>query len=65
MLMWYGTVSHHLGILDGTLGRFDDAAERFAAAAATHERTRRRCSLARTRLEWARMLLTRRQTRRR
>ena len=61
-LMWFGTVAHYLGILDVTLGRFDDADVRFAAAATTHERLGTPCSLARTRLEWGRMLLTRRQT---
>jgi hypothetical protein len=60
-LMWFGAVTHYLGILDVTLGRFDDAGVRFAAAATTHERLGTPCSLARTRLEWARMLLTRRQ----
>ncbi len=60
-LMWFGAVTHYLGILDGTLGRFDEADVRFAAAATTHERLGTQCSLARTRLEWARVLLTRRQ----
>ena len=60
-LMWFGAVTHYLGILDGTLGRFDEADVRFAAAATTHESLGTQCSLARTRLEWARVLLTRRQ----
>jgi tetratricopeptide (TPR) repeat protein len=60
-LMWFGAVTHYLGILDVTLGRFDDAAVRFAAAATTHEGLGTPCSLARTRLEWARTLLTRRK----
>jgi class 3 adenylate cyclase/tetratricopeptide (TPR) repeat protein len=58
-LMWYGAVNHYLGILDVTLGRFDNAGDRFAAAATTHERLGTQGSLARTRLEWARMLLDR------
>jgi class 3 adenylate cyclase/tetratricopeptide (TPR) repeat protein len=58
-LMWFGAFHHHLGLLDQTLGRFDDAAERFAAATATHDRTGARCSQAHTQLEWARTLLIR------
>jgi class 3 adenylate cyclase/tetratricopeptide (TPR) repeat protein len=56
-----GSVSHYLGLLATTLGSFDEAETRFAAAAATHERLGAPTWLARTRLEWARMLLTRRQ----
>ena len=55
-----GTVAHYLGLLATTLGRFDEAEERFTAAAATHERIDAPTWLARTRLEWARMLLDRR-----
>lgn len=51
---------HYLGLLATTIGRFDDAEARFAAAA-THERIQAPTWLARTRLEWARMLLVRRQ----
>jgi class 3 adenylate cyclase/tetratricopeptide (TPR) repeat protein len=54
-------IAHHLGVLATTLGRWDEAAARFAAAATTHERIAAPIWLARTRLEWARMLLTRRQ----
>jgi class 3 adenylate cyclase/tetratricopeptide (TPR) repeat protein len=57
---WSRSVSYHLGLLAATLGRFDDAEERFAAAAATEERIGAPAWLARTRLEWARMLLARR-----
>ncbi|MGH7752908.1 MAG: hypothetical protein ACREN5_08840, partial [Gemmatimonadales bacterium] len=56
-----GAVAYHLGMLATTLGRFDEAESRFAAAAALHERTRAPTWLARTRLEGARMLLDRRQ----
>ncbi|MGH2627991.1 MAG: hypothetical protein ACRDHY_15230, partial [Anaerolineales bacterium] len=56
-----GSVAHHLGMLASTLGHYDEAEARFAAAAATHGRIGARSWLARTRLEWARMLLTRRQ----
>jgi class 3 adenylate cyclase/tetratricopeptide (TPR) repeat protein len=56
-----GSVSHYLGMLATTLGRYDEAEERFVAAAALHERMRAPGWLARTRLEWARMLLARRE----
>jgi hypothetical protein len=56
-----GSVLHYLGLLATTIGRFDDAEARFAAAAATHERIQAPTWLTRTRLEWARMLLVRRQ----
>jgi class 3 adenylate cyclase len=56
-----GAATYHLGVLGATLGRFDEAEARFTAAEATHERIGAPNWLARTRLEWARMLLTRRQ----
>ena len=56
-----GAVAHYLAILATTSGDFDEAERRFADAAATHERIGAPAWLARTRLEWARMLLTRRQ----
>jgi hypothetical protein len=46
------------GLLATTLRRFDEAESRFAAAA-VHERVGAVAWLARTRLEWARMLLAR------
>jgi tetratricopeptide (TPR) repeat protein len=55
-------IAHHLGVLATTLGDWDEAVDRFAAAAATHERLAAPILLARTRLEWARMLLTRRES---
>ena len=55
------SVSHYLGMLATTLGRFEDAARHFATAAARHETIGAPTWLARTRLEWARMLLSRRQ----
>lgn len=54
------SVAHHLGLLSTTLGRYDEAETWFAAAAATHERLGAPHWLARTRLEWGRMLLARR-----
>jgi class 3 adenylate cyclase/tetratricopeptide (TPR) repeat protein len=55
------SVSHYLGLLATTLGRFEDAEAHFAAAATTHEAIGAPTWLARTRLEWARLLLARRQ----
>jgi hypothetical protein len=53
----FGAVAHHLGALAALLGQFDEGETRFATAAATHERIGAPAWLARTRLEWARMLL--------
>jgi predicted ATPase len=54
-----GAVAHYLAISAATFGDFDEAQNRFAVAAATHERIGAPAWLARTRVEWARMLLTR------
>ena len=54
-----GAVAHYLAVLAATFGDFDEAQTRFAVAAATHERIGAPIWLARTRLEWARMLLAR------
>ena len=54
-----GSVAHYLGILTTVLGRFDEGEAYFAKAAAAHERIGAPTWLARTRLEWARMLLSR------
>ena len=54
-----GAVAHYLAVLAATVGDFDEAERRFAEAAGTHERIAAPIWLARTRLEWARMLLTR------
>jgi DNA-binding SARP family transcriptional activator len=54
-----GSVSHYLGVLATTLGDFDEADVRFAAAEANHSRIGAPTWLARTRLEWARMLIDR------
>ncbi|MGH9037986.1 MAG: ATP-binding protein, partial [Acidimicrobiia bacterium] len=55
------SVSHYLGMLDGCAGRYDDAETWFATAVAGHDRLGTPAWLARTRLEWARMLLTRQE----
>jgi tetratricopeptide (TPR) repeat protein len=56
-----GSVSHYLGLLAATLERYDEAEARFEAAQSIHEEFAAPTWLARTRLEWARMLLTRRE----
>jgi len=56
-----GAYSHHLGVLAATLGRWDEAEQHLANAASVHERMGARVFLGRTRLEWARALLSRRQ----
>jgi hypothetical protein len=55
---WVRSVDHCIGLLQATVGRFDDADAHFAAAAAIEERIGAPAWLARTQLEWARMLLT-------
>ncbi len=54
-----GTIAFHLGLLATTTGDFDTAESDFAHAAAIEERIGAPTWLARTRLEWARMLLRR------
>jgi DNA-binding SARP family transcriptional activator len=54
-----GPVAHYLGVLAGVLGRTDQAEEHFAFACDVAERTGVRVVVVRTRLEWARLLLTR------
>ncbi|MGH9001843.1 MAG: hypothetical protein ACRDYV_01820, partial [Acidimicrobiia bacterium] len=56
-----GSYSHHLGMLAAALGRWDAAEKHWTEAAAMHERMGADAYLARTRLEWARMLLGRRR----
>jgi class 3 adenylate cyclase len=55
------TLSHYLGMLDGSTGRYDDAETWFATAVAGHDRLGAPAWMARTRLEWAAMLLTRQE----
>jgi class 3 adenylate cyclase/tetratricopeptide (TPR) repeat protein len=59
--LWTGSVFHYLGLLNTTLRRFEQAETNFTAAEATHQRIGAPIWLAHTRLERARMLLTRRQ----
>jgi hypothetical protein len=54
-----GSVSLYLAMLAATADDWPEGETRFAAAAATHERIRAPIWLARTRVEWARMLLAR------
>jgi hypothetical protein len=54
-----GCVHHYLGLLAGSLGHHGVADDHFAAAAAIHGRMNAPGLLARTQLEWARMLIAR------
>jgi class 3 adenylate cyclase/tetratricopeptide (TPR) repeat protein len=56
-----GSVAHYLALLATTIGDFDEAERRFAQATETHARIAAPIWLARTRLESARMLLSRRR----
>jgi hypothetical protein len=56
-----GSYAHHLGTLAASLARWDQAEEHLADAAAMHQRMGAHAYLARTRLEWGTMLLTRRR----
>ena len=56
-----GSVDHYLGLLATVEGRFEQAGRHFEAAHASNEALAAPTWIARTRLEWARMLLTRRQ----
>lgn len=60
-IVWTGAVAHYLGSLAAGLGLLDEAVGHFDAAAATHIRIGAPTWLARTRLEWARLLVARRQ----
>jgi len=55
-----GCTAYHLGMLATMTGRFADAEEHFAYAATAHDRTDAPAHLGRTRVEWARMRLSRR-----
>ena len=54
-----GAVAYYLAILASIAGDLDESERRFAEAAATHERICAPIWLARTRLDWARMLIER------
>jgi DNA-binding SARP family transcriptional activator/tetratricopeptide (TPR) repeat protein len=56
-----GSVARSLGCALATAGRFDEADEAFAQAVAVHERIEAPTELARTRVDWARMLASRAQ----
>jgi AAA ATPase-like protein len=57
---FHGAYAHHLGTLAATLERWDEADDHLAQAVAMHDRMGARAYLARSRVEWARMLLARR-----
>ncbi|MCA1843014.1 MAG: tetratricopeptide repeat protein, partial [Actinobacteria bacterium] len=58
---WFGPVTHDLGLLATTLGRYDEADTHFADAVEIQDRIHARGMVLHTRLEWARMLLRRGQ----
>ena len=53
-----GSISHHVGMLAATLGRPDEALQRFAVAETANESLGAPLLAARTRIEWARCLLS-------
>ena len=55
----FGAVDRYLGMLATTLGRYFEADAHFAAAAAIHTRIGAPAWVARTQIDWARMLLFR------
>ncbi len=55
----WGAIDRYLGMLAGSLERYEDAERHLARAVETHERIRAPVFLARTRLDWAEMLLAR------
>jgi tetratricopeptide (TPR) repeat protein len=57
--VWFGPVTHDLGLLATVLGRYDEAEEHFAMAVDVQDRMGARGTVVHTRLEWARMLLRR------
>jgi class 3 adenylate cyclase/tetratricopeptide (TPR) repeat protein len=57
---WSAAGAHHLGMLAASLGQLDKADRFFADAHTTHASVPAPAWLARTRLEWARMLVSRR-----
>jgi tetratricopeptide (TPR) repeat protein len=56
---WFGSVSHYLGLLATVLGEFDRADDLFSHAEDMHEGFGAAPWTARTRVEWAHMLLAR------
>jgi hypothetical protein len=56
-----GSVARPLGLALATAGRLDEADEAFMEAAAVHQRIKAPIELARTRVNWARMLVGRGQ----
>jgi class 3 adenylate cyclase len=60
-VVFLGAYDYHLGLLATALQRWEDAERHFGRAAAVHERLGARAYLARTWLEWARMLAARRR----
>lgn len=57
--VWFGPVTHDLGLLATVLGRYDEAEEHFAVAVEIQDRMGAQGMVVHTRLAWARMLLQR------
>jgi class 3 adenylate cyclase/tetratricopeptide (TPR) repeat protein len=55
--VWLGPVTHDLGLLATTLGRYDEAGRFFAHAVEVQDGIGARATVVHTRLQWARMLL--------
>ena len=56
---WFGATSHHLAVLAGTMRRYDEADDRFAATVDAYVGLGADAWLVRARLDWARSLLAR------
>jgi len=61
VLAVYGSIAHYLGHLATVLGRYDTAEGHFTHALAMHEALQAPFFMARTHLEWGRMLMARGQ----
>ena len=59
-LLFYGSVSHHLGLLAATRGRDEEALAHFERALDVHERMGARAWSARTQIAMAELLMQRR-----
>jgi hypothetical protein len=58
-IAWAGSVARPLGLVLGAAGHLDAADEALAEAAAVHERIDAPIELARTRVDWARVMVIR------
>jgi len=58
----FGSVAYYLGVLAGVIGDFSEADRHFVAADLIHRRMSAPAWVARTQIEWARTLLSRRES---